>query len=99
MFKKRPIQAQIEEYIRFKRKLAPIAADLDQDWLKRFARYESAQSVEAIELSQILRYRERVWLHGTQYQYQDFLRAIRCFLRYYKARKYPCLSPTLIERH
>jgi len=98
IWKKLPIHYQIDEYVTLKSKNSPIAAEIDREWLLKFTRFTRINSVEEITQTQILRFREKVWSEGAKYPMLDSSRAIRCFLRYFKARRYLCISPLMLEK-
>lgn len=79
-------------------RLYPVVASIDKQWLEQFAAFAPAQTIEDVTYTEILRYREKVWRTGTRYAARDALRAIRGLLRYFKARRYPCLSPRQLEK-
>ena len=93
-----PLDHQIDEYCSWKKLNSPTAASLDKEWLERFKRFSKRKTVEDITLNDIMRFREKVWSEGAKYPVLAASQAIRCFLRYFKARKYPCLSPLVIEK-
>jgi hypothetical protein len=98
LWNRAPINVQIDEYVRIKSKNSPIAGELDKEWLEKFVKFSGVKSVEEINLEQILRFREKVWSQGSKYPMESASRAIRCFLRYFKARRYVCISPVMIEK-
>lgn len=97
LWSKTRLHYQIQEYLEWKEKTSKFIAGKDARWLRALARVSAGEGVEDITHNDILRFREAVWRSGTPYAVIDAMRSVRGFLRYFKARKYPCLSPSLIE--
>lgn len=95
-FKKSRLNYQIEQYLVWKCARAQATCGIDNEWLAEFVSVCKRESVEEITLDDVLKFRERLWKRGTDYALISGMKSVREFLRYYRARKYPVLSPLMV---
>lgn len=93
--RKRQIYKEIQEYIRWKEPLSEIEYVTDNDYLLLFV--EKAKDIRKI--SDITLEHIEVFCNEMNSRYQSTccIKAVRCFLRYHKARGRVCIDPRTIR--
>jgi len=91
VMEKRPIDMQLEEYIKWRNNTYPIAATYEERWIKIFLENENIDDVCRVRLKHIKDFLEyiRAELH-TRHTEDSGMRAIGNFFGYFHARGYPC---------
>ncbi len=93
---KKKIQIQFEEYASWKTKVSSFSRDKER--VERFIKFIERDDIRHITIQDIIAYRNHLRSdeHGI-YEVLEHMKAIRGFLRYFKARKYIYLDPNLAQ--
>ena len=92
-YRNRTLTTQIDAYIEWKHKVAPVSAERERPPLMRFAAFVKVANVSEIEISHIREFELQIKKQlTTNYAEELALRSVRGLLRYYHARGHLCPS-------
>lgn len=97
-FERKPLYHQIDEYIEWKSQFS-FSASEEQKYLYHFAEKCNKEKVQYMSLNDIEEYRRYLLDSNTcrtPFGLESHIKALRCFFRYFKMRKYITFSPSLI---
>ncbi len=92
--KRRKIYDQIDEYCTWKQLHSNTAYGNDKEYLLMFATMFPVEAIQDIRVEQALEFGMKM---TTTYQSGAAVKALRCFLRYYRARGYICMHPAVVK--
>lgn len=88
---------EIEEYLAWRETICVVYQE-HKDVIWNFARRIEKKEIKDIEPSDLITYFEYLrTIHNTQHSLNEAVKAIRCFIRYYRARKYTTLNADDIQ--
>lgn len=85
LFKSR-LQKDIDEFLEWKKKNA-LSYTSDKLYLLYFVKFSQANDASEVTYEEVLRFKDNLFQKGTHYTAMAAMKAVRCFLRYHRARK------------
>jgi len=95
----RSIDSQIDEFLSWRRERITTFSDAERSCIERFVSLNSIQDVGEISMNHVLKFQELLReQYASNYLIESSMRNLRCFLRYFHARGYPCVSAAAVLR-
>lgn len=91
----RPIESQLSDYLKWKGDRGWGTAG-DEEYIQIFLGLFPIRTIEDITDRHVKDFAKYVLSTRSRYAEMHALRAMRCFLRYHKARKVACMSPKVV---
>lgn len=83
---KSQLQRDIDEYLQWKQDNVQ-ACSTDRMYLAYFAKFSRAINAADVTYEEVLKFKDNLFQKGTHYTAMAAMKAVRCFLRYHRARK------------